>query len=85
VEKLVNEKIENYLRQDQYRIEDGGDGIFVVLNYEPTKAEQSKIVDTAKLFYGDVQWCPDPESHEDENIEDDVVYAVLNCFYPVQG
>jgi hypothetical protein len=74
----MNQKIEEVLRKNEYHIQDGGDGIFVCLKYEPSTIEEEWIEEEAKKFYDDVNWCPDPESHGEE------FYAVLNCFYPVQ-
>ncbi len=74
----MNEKIERTLRKEQYRIEDGGDGILIVLQYQPSKNEEIEIYNIAKLFYYDVQWCLEPKPHGDDAV------AVLNCFYPVK-
>ena len=71
----MNEKIENDLREGHFKIDDGGDGIFICLDYVPSKNEQKQLFKIASDFYDDVQWCPDPSSHDAE--------AVLNCFYPV--
>jgi hypothetical protein len=72
----MNEKIENELRKEHYRIEDGGDGIFLIMQYEPSLQEQRAIVKMANLFYDDVQFCPSPDTHGEDAV------AVLNCFYP---
>ncbi len=71
----MNEKIENSLRKGYIKIEDAGDDIFICLGYVPSKDEQKRLFNIASDFYDDVQWCPDPYSHDAE--------AVLNCFYPV--
>ncbi len=73
----MNEKIEKTLRSGMYWLEDAGDGVFVVMGYEPSREEQKQIYEAAICFYGDVQWCPDPSSHGEN------AAAVLNCFYPV--
>lgn len=73
----MNEKIEELLRKGQYRIEDGGDGIFVCLDYIPNNTEQKELYATASRFYEDVSWCPEPDSHNGAS-------AVLNCFYPIE-
>ena len=58
-----------------HRIEDAGDGVFIVFT-EPVAQEAEKYyVDWARARYEDVQWCPDPDSHGDD------AFAVLNCFY----
>ena len=75
------EKIESLLRGGQYWIEDGGDGIFICLNYLPSGEEQYELWKVACRFFDDVQWCPEPESHRSAGVEAE---AVLNCFYPVE-
>ncbi len=78
----MNEKIERELKESEYRIDDAGDGIFLVIFYQPTEAEEKKIVDVAELFFQDVQWCPEPELHiSSDRVEPT---AVLNCFYPIE-
>ena len=72
------EKIEKTLREGEFEIQDGGDGMFYCLKYEPSKHEEKTIWETAQLFFKDVQWCPSPETHGDE------FWAVLNCFGPVE-
>lgn len=72
------EKIEKTFREGKYKIQDGGDGTFFCLEYEPSENEEKKIFKSAQMFFDDVQWCPDPDSHGKQ------FYAVLNCFYPVE-
>ena len=80
----MNEKIENELREGHYKIEDAGDGIFICLDYVPSKDEQKQLFKIASNFYDDVQWCPDPSSHFLDILESENAEAVLNCFYPVR-
>ena len=74
------EKIEKLLRDEQYWIEDGGDGIFICLRYVPDEATQKELWKTAQMFFDDVQWCPEPFLHTKDGEEAE---AILNCFYPV--
>jgi hypothetical protein len=60
------------------RIDDAGEGIFILFYNDPSWDEK-EIVKLAKEIFSDVQWCPEPWTHASENEKEPE--AVLNCFF----
>jgi len=60
----------------EFRIEEGGDGLFVVFQQQIDQMVEKKIVKHFKKYFEDVKWCPDSDRHGEDAL------SVLNCFYP---
>jgi len=57
-------------------VQPAGDGVFIC--FKNANNEVEKLANTARDFFNDVQFCPEPDLHG--NYE-----AVLNCFYPIKN